>query len=153
VVQFPLGWLMPEIKRGMQPGTPMNVHMSIGLVMLALIVVRFAWRVTHRVPPHQGLPVWQSVGAEALHWLLYALVFVATLTGWFYASMRGWTITLFWLVPIPPLVEQGSQFGRALGRLHQNLVWVLIAFVLLHLAAALVHMLVYKDRVMQRMLP
>lgn len=152
LVQYLLGFLMPDIRRGMEPGAAMNLHISIGVVILALIVFRFAWRIGHPVAPHGNLPRWQRIGSEATHWLLYLLVFVTTLTGWFYASMRGWSVTLFWLAPLPALTEAGSAAGRAIGRLHENMVWVLLVVAALHVAAALVHAFVYRDGVMRRML-
>ena len=47
VTQYLIGWLMPNIRRNMSPGVAMTWHVSIGSVILALIVVRFAWRLTH----------------------------------------------------------------------------------------------------------
>jgi cytochrome b561 len=152
VAQFALGWLMPKVRRGMEPGVSMQVHISIGLVVLALIVVRFAWRVTHAVPAEDELPRWQRNASVAVHWLLYALVFLTTLTGWFYASARGWSLTFFGLFPLPALVPEGSPIGRAIGGLHESIVWVLLAVAAIHVLAALVHAFVYRDQVMQRML-
>jgi cytochrome b561 len=88
-----------------------------------------------------------------VHLLLYALVLATTLTGWTFASMRGWTITLFGMLPLPALVAEGSAMGRSIGRLHETLTWVLLGAVGLHVAAALLHLLVYRDGVMARMLP
>ena len=153
IVQFAIGWLMPGVKRGMQPGFPMHAHISIGIVVLALILVRLAWRLTHPVPPEPQLPKWQRLASEAVHWLLYLLVFVTTLSGWFYASARGWTLTFFGLFPLPALVAQGSPTGRAIGEMHEGIVWVLFAVIAAHVIAALVHAAVYRDRVMQRMYP
>ena len=152
VGQFALGWLMPSVRRGMEPGTSMHLHISIGIVVLALIVLRLLWRLSHRVPPAAGLPRWQAVASSAVHGLLYLLVLITTLTGWFYASARGWTLAFFDRLPLPALSAQGSPIGRAIGSVHENLVWVLLALVALHVAAALVHAFVYRDHVMQRML-
>jgi cytochrome b561 len=60
---------------------------------------------------------------------------------------------LYGVLPLPRLVEEGSPTGRAIGELHETLVWVLVALVALHILAAFVHLFVYKDRVMHRMLP
>lgn len=152
VGQFALGWLMPGVRRGMEPGSAMHAHISVGVVVLLLIAVRLAWRILHRVPAEGELPLWQRRASDAVHWLLYALVFVTTLSGWFYASARGWALTFFGLFPLPPLTVEGSTIGRAIGRLHENVVWVLLALVAVHVAAALVHAFFYRDRVMQRML-
>lgn len=152
VGQFAIGWLMPPVRRGMQPGVSMNLHISIGIVVLALILVRLLWRLTHPVPPEPELPAWQRNASQAVHGLLYLLVFITTLTGWFYASARGWALSFFGLFPIPALVAQGSPTGRAIGEIHQVIVWVLLAVVVMHVSAALVHAFVYRDRVMERML-
>ena len=153
VLQFAIGWLMPHVRRGEQPGIAMHAHISVGIVVLALIMIRFLWRVTHPVPPEPSLPTWQRHASLTVHWLLYLLVLVNTLSGWFFASARGWSLAFFGLFPLPRLVEQGSAAGRAIGRLHENLVWVLLALIALHVVAALVHLFVYRDEVMRRMLP
>lgn len=152
VGQFALGWLMPDVRRGMEPGLSMHVHISIGIVVLALIVVRLFWRMTHGIPAETNLPRWQRNASSAVHALLYALVFVTTLSGWFYASARGWPLTFFGLFPLPALVAQGSPTGRAIGGIHESIVWVLLGVIALHVVAALVHAFVYRDQVMQRML-
>lgn len=153
VVQVPLGWLMPDIHRGMQPGTAMSIHISIGVTILLLIIARFLWRLTHPVAPESGLPAWQRVSSELVHWLLYLVVLITTLSGWFFESARGWTIRLWGVVPLPPLVAENSPLGHGVGGFHGTLVWVLLGLVGVHVAAALVHLLIYRDRVMARMLP
>ena len=153
VVQYPIGWLMPDIRRGMTPGGPMTVHVSLGLVVLSLIVLRFFWRLTHPVAPESSLPAWQRLSSEAVHWLLYALVLATTLTGWFFASMRGWSMSFFFAVPLPMLTAGDSPIGRSIGRWHETLEWTLLIVVGIHVAAALAHLFLYRDRVMQRMLP
>ena len=152
-IQLPLGWLMPDIRRGEQPGSAISVHISIGVTIMVLIVVRFVWRLTHPVAPESTLPVWQRLSSELVHWLLYLVVLLTTLTGWIFASYRGWRVELYGLLPLPHLVAQGSSLGHQLGDLHAALTWVLLGLVGIHIAAALAHLFVYKDRVMQRMLP
>jgi cytochrome b561 len=152
-IQLPLGWLMPDIHRGMTPGIAMSLHVSIGMTILVLIVLRFVWRLTHPVAPETNLPPWQRVSSELVHWLLYVVVLLTTLSGWLAASAKGWTIDLFGVSPLPRLVEQGSPLGRSIGDLHAALTWVLLGLVGLHVVTAFVHLSVYRDRVMYRMLP
>lgn len=152
VGQFVLGWLMPDVRRGMEPGLSMRIHVSIGILVLALIVVRLLWRMTHPVPSHSDLPPWQRNASLTVHWGLYVLVFVTTVSGWFYVSARGWSLSLFELFPLPALVGKGSAVGRAIGEIHESVVWVLLAVILFHVSAALMHVFIYRDSVMQRML-
>jgi cytochrome b561 len=153
LAQYLIGWLMPDLHRNMKPGAPMTFHVSIGIVILVLIVMRFAWRLMHPVAPESSLAPWQRLGSEALHWLLYVLVLATTMTGWLFASFRGWSMQFFYLVPMPMLAAENRAAGKFIDSWHQALEWTLLAVIGLHVAAALVHLLVYRNRIMHRMLP
>ncbi|MGX4774352.1 cytochrome b [Bradyrhizobium guangdongense] len=152
-VQYPIGWLMPDIHRGMTPGAGMTFHLSIGLTILLLTALRFIWRLTHPVAPESSLPAWQRVSSEAVHWLLYALVLATTISGWLFASFRDWSVSYFYLVPLPMLASDNAAAGKAIDGLHQAMEWALLVTIGIHVAAALAHVFIYRDRVMQRMLP
>jgi cytochrome b561 len=153
VVQYSIGWLMPDIHRGEKPGSGMTLHLSVGITILVLIVLRFLWRLTHPVAPESSLPAWQRLSSEVLHWLLYVLVLATTLSGWLFASFRGWAVSWFYLFPLPMLAANDAAAGRAIDGLHQAMEWALLGFIGLHVLAAFVHMFIYRNRVMQRMLP
>jgi cytochrome b561 len=153
IVQFPLGWFMPHIHHGMKPGDAMTFHISFGITILVIIVLRLFWRITHPVAPASSLPVWQRLISEAVHWLLYVLVFATTMTGWIFASERGWLIRLFFTVPLPALPTEGSLLANLLGRWHGTMEWMLLLTIGAHVAAAMAHTFIFRDRIMQRMLP
>lgn len=153
VTQYLIGWLMPDIHRGMKPGAGMTFHVSVGLTVLILTVLRFIWRLSHPVAPESSLPAWQRLSSEAVHWLLYALVLATTVTGWLFASFRGWSISYFYLLPFPMLASDNAAAGRAIDGWHQIMEWSLLVVIGIHILAALAHIFVYRDRVMQRMLP
>jgi cytochrome b561 len=153
LVQYSIGWLMPDIHRGDKPGAAMTFHVSVGLTVLVLIVLRFAWRLGHPVSPENSLPPWQRLSSEAVHWLLYALVLATTATGWLFASFRGWSMSYFFLAPMPMLASDNAAAGKAIDGLHQAMEWALLALIGIHVASALVHIFIYRDRIMQRMLP
>jgi cytochrome b561 len=153
LVQFPLGWLMPDIHRGMEPGDAMTFHISIGIVILALIVLRLLWRLIHPVAQESSLASWQRVTSEVMHWLLYILVLATTISGWLFASFRGWSISFFFLTPLPMLSSENSAAIRVINHWHQKFEWALLILIGLHVVAALAHLFVYRNRVMHRMLP
>jgi cytochrome b561 len=153
LVQYPIGWLMPDIHRGQTPGVGMILHISFGLLILALIVLRLSWRLTHPVAPESSLAYWQRLSSEAVHWMLYVLVLATTITGWLFASFRGWSVAFFYLFPVPMLASDNAAAGRAIDGLHQVMEWTLLVLIGLHVLSALAHLFVYRNRVMQRMLP
>lgn len=152
VVQFPIGWLMPDVHAG-PPGSAMTLHISVGLTLLGVIVLRLLWRITHPVAPERSLPPWQRVSSEAVHWLLYALVLATTITGWLFASFRGWSVSYFNLVPLPMLAAKNTDAIHRMDGWHQMAEWALLIVIGIHVAAALAHVFIYRDRIMQRMLP
>lgn len=153
IVQYPLGKFMPHIHRGMTPGDAMTFHISFGITILALMVLRLFWRITHPVAPASSLPAWQQLLSEAIHWLLYALVVATTMTGWIFASEHGWSISLFFAVPLPMLPTEGSLLANYLGKWHGTMEWALLLVIGAHMAAAMAHTFIFRDRIMQRMLP
>ena len=54
---------------------------------------------------------------------------------------------------MPMLASDNASAGKAIDGLHQAMEWTLLVLIVLHVAAALAHRFVYRDRVMQRMLP
>ncbi|HET7847440.1 MAG TPA: cytochrome b [Pseudolabrys sp.] len=154
IVQFVVAWTMPHIGRNTPMTTLISVHFTMGILILLVAVLRLIWRATHGEPaPLDGVPPWQTATARAIHWLLYVLLFVVPVLGWINASWRGFTIVMFG-VELPKLVATRAPGLAWTGDVHALLAYyVMLALVGVHVAAALYHWLVRRDRVMQRMLP
>ena len=154
IVQFAVAWTMPEIKRDTKPETLINLHLSVGVLILFVAVVRLAWRAAHgEPPPEDGVPPWQMQSARALHWLLYLLLFALPVLGWINASWRGFPVVMFGF-ELPKLVATRAPAWRWTGDVHSLLAnYLLLSLVGLHVAAALYHYFIRRDRVLQRMLP
>ena len=152
--QYVVAIAMPGIGRGTVPGTLINLHMSLGMLILLAVALRWLWRIGHPVPlATSDLPGWEQPVARVVHGLLYVLLAVNPILGWMNASARDWTITVFGLVTLPHLVAPRARIGMQAGDLHTFLAWTLLALVGLHVAAALYHYFVRRDGVLQRMLP
>jgi cytochrome b561 len=154
IVQFVVAWTMPAIRRDTKPETLINLHLSVGVLILVVAVVRLAWRATHGEPaPLDGLPPWQVKSARAVHWLLYALLVVLPILGWVNASWRGFPVVLFGL-ELPKIVATRAPGLRWTGDVHALLAnYLLLVLVALHVAAGLYHYFIRRDGVLQRMLP
>lgn len=152
-VQYPVGWLMPDIHRGMQPGVGMTFHVSMGLIILVATALRLPWRLSHPVAPESSLPTWQRLTSEVVHWMQYVMVLFTTVTGWLFASYRGWSLSFLNLFPFPMLSAENPGALKSIDGLHQAAEWSLLAVVAVHVAAAFVHLFYYRDGVMRRLLP
>ena len=155
IVQFIVAWSMPHIGRNTQPGTLINLHLSLGVLILVVAILRLGWRATHREPaPDDGLPPWQVKSARIVRWLLYLLLFVVPILGWISASWRGFPVTMFGLFELPKLIATRAAGWRWTGDIHGLLAnYAMLALVGLHVAAALYHYFFRRDGVLQRIFP
>lgn len=152
--QFVIAWTMPDIPRG-QPATGLvDLHLSIGVTILIVMVLRLAWRLAHSVPrPPRDIPPWQQAAAKLTHYALYVLLLIMPFAGWAWASAKGWDVTLYGLVKLPALIANGSELGPLAAQTHATVAIVILVVAGFHALAALRHYFLLKDRVLQRMLP
>ena len=154
LVQFPLGVYAADLPVSLARLQWLTRHKSLGLLILAVVLVRLAWRAFNRPPSlPDAMPRWERVGAHVDHWLIYALLLAAPLTGWLYASAAGLPAGWFGLFAVPDLVPKDRAAAAVYHDWHVALVTLLGALVAVHIGAALRHAFVRRDGVMQRMLP
>src|SRR5262245_57420047 len=69
-----LGLYMTGLPRNTpERGYFVNLHKSLGVLTLLLVVTRIGWRLLHKPPPLPAtVPVWQQRSAALSHGLLYA---------------------------------------------------------------------------------
>src|SRR5579863_8431045 len=153
VVQVFLGWWMNEwvpdhsaIQDQIQ-----TVHISLGVTMLLLVVIRIAIRLIWPPPPiPAATPGWAKVGAAASHTIFYFLLVLLPLSGWLVASLHAPPIHV-WGLPWPRLpffrALLGQHPSKSVHHLAQHihvfiLMWILVITFALHVAAALWHQVV-----------
>jgi cytochrome b561 len=140
-----------------------DLHKSIGITVLGLVVLRLLWRVAHTPPaPMASLKPWERKLSVGIHHLLYLLSVLVPLAGWLHDS--AWKdaakhpLVLFRTVPwfriplfggLDPAAK--DQAHELLGDVHSALSWVLMAALLLHVAAALKHQVLGREKMLQRM--
>ena len=155
LVQGTIGLVMVELPKRPSVFAVYNLHKSLGLTILALAVLRLAWRVFDRRPAPVAMPRWQQRASQASHVLLYALLFAVPLSGWLFDSASALRPLFWWgLVRMPSLTGGAApQLRHAFADLHEVLFWCLIALAVLHAAAAIKHHAIDHDDTLRRMLP
>ncbi|NIJ63336.1 MULTISPECIES: cytochrome b [Sphingomonas] len=133
----------------------MPIHKSVGIAVLVLTLGRIGWRLTHK-PPHlpELLPAWEKATAHTVHFILYALLLILPISGWLLSSNpeRPRPINWFGLFEIPVLPATPGIAHNA-HEAHELLGYLMAALVAIHIAAALRHHFILRDRVLARMLP
>ena len=152
IAQIAWGWWMQGIAK--QPVGPrvdaFNLHKSMGMLILALMLARLAWRIGHPPPSLPPMPRWQRSAAHASHALLYAALIAQPLIGYLGSVWSGYPVRIFGVVPV--WGARHPALKDALSHAHLVVGCVLMAAIALHVAAALRH-LSLRDGVVHRMLP
>ena len=129
-------------------------HASIGILILALLVIRLGWRLTHQPPPlPDTVPKMQQKAAHALHWVLYLLILLQPISGYVHRMAGAHLVSFFGLFNMPVLVARNEPLRLLTDLIHDTGAIVLTALVMGHVAVALKHRFINRDSVLQRMIP
>ena len=150
-----VGLTMGELPRTPKYFWVYTAHKSLGITVLALMLLRLGWRLYAGAPaPVPGTPAWQARAASLTHWLLYALALAMPLSGWLYDSASGLRpFKFFGLFAMPKLVAPNESLRALSHEVHELGFWLLIALVLLHAGAAFYHHAFLRDATLTRMIP
>lgn len=155
---IPLGFWMEELPISIRFDA-FAFHKSLGILVLALSIFRFIWRLMNPPPalPDSMKPI-EKLAASTAHWLLYCLMVAMPLTGWLMVSAsKKYPTIFFWLgeVPFIPMPEgiDAKATAHDFHDLHYWLAYGALALIAAHASAALKHHFIEKDTVLTRMLP
>jgi cytochrome b561 len=155
LVMIGLGLYMTEIPRGAPERTfYYNLHKSIGVTVAVLVLIRLWWRFRNSPPPlPSSVPAWQVQASKLSHALLYLCLILMPLSGFSASQFTKYGVTYFGLFKIPPMGWENKVIYDFLQGIHGVTAAVLITLVVIHVAAALKHLLFDRDKVFFRMLP
>ena len=146
-----LGLYMVAIEKEPRSEWYFGLHMSIGLTLAALLVLRVMWQLTHKPAAlPAGVPRWQAQSSRLLHWALYAAMLVMPVTGFTGALYSKFGVTVFGQ-NLPHWVTPNHALSQQLHAVHSLVAWLLVATIALHILAGLKHLLLDRDGVFQRM--
>jgi len=135
----------------------MDLHKSVGVTILALVLLRFLWRLGHKPPAlPAGMTPWQARLAHITHWTLYALMVVLPITGWLFVSagptMLQRPFQWFGLFDLPRSGLARTDPITGIAHIsHVLLGFLMAALVLMHIAAVFWHQFGRKDDLIRRM--
>lgn len=146
-------------------GKWIDLHMSIGLTVLGLVLLRLLWRIGHTPPPlPKNYPRWERTTARIVHATLYVVMLALPLSGWMHDSawkdapanpfywfgLFEWP-RIAWIKNLNPARKEmlHGDFLQA----HKLFGYALYALVTAHILGALKHQFLDKYPQLQRMVP
>jgi cytochrome b561 len=149
---LPVAWVMMSLPTGPQQTWMLVLHRSLGVTILAVVVLRLAWRSTHPAPPLPGgAPRVTELISQITHWLLYALLLFMPVTGYL-QSADGRPVSYLGLFNLPALPKDKA-LGHVAQVLHLAGQWGIYTLVVLHVGATVWHVAIRRDGLLSRMIP
>jgi len=153
LINLPLGLVIAQNWNGPVHDWLYNLHRSIGALIIPIILLRFAYRLTHPAPPlPDDIPPWQQLAALVTHWALYALLIVQPFLGWIGTSAYPAQIVVFGLFELPSIWHEDRAFSDQILFVHSLVGLAIALLVAAHIAAALHHHFVRRDPILMRMI-
>lgn len=143
-----------------------QLHLSIGISLGVLVVLRIFWRITNRPPTSVHGARLERIAKQTAHCALYVIMVVMPITGYlsiaeYLSSGRG-GITYFLLIDLEMFkdVEFIKIFGVTFEQLekpaklihHYLGAWFSWLLILGHISAALYHHIIRKDNTLRKMM-
>lgn len=130
-------------------------HSTLGTTLFVLLMIRMAWRWLNPPPPlPDTMPPMQKFAADAVHYALYGMLIALPLTGAFAAAAHEMPVTPYGAVDLrDALAFLGHGDFADRRAIHEALTKFMMALLVLHLGAVVLHTFVQRDGVLRRMLP
>ena len=147
ILTFVAGFVVAETVPPGQGAPILLLHVTLGLIVFALTVLRILWwqlADKHpRAPADQ--PRWQIWAAQAVHLGLYVLLVLMASSGITTLILSGALPTLLSGGPVP-------DFSALIPRIaHGVMSKILLALFVMHVGAAIYHQVIRRDHLLARM--
>lgn len=155
VVAWFLGQFDDIFPKGAARMASLFVHVTAGLAVIGILVMRLVWRLVDSPPPIErtSLGAWLDRSGRLVHYILYALLVAAPISGIILQFARGDSLPLFGLTEIASPWAAERAFAHSVKGAHELMANALVVLAALHAVAALLHHWVFHDRTLVRMLP
>jgi cytochrome b561 len=127
------------------------VHMTIGVTILVVVIVRIVNRFTAK-PPNWPPTIGRLEGKIVSYSerLMYLLLLAQPLVGWAMVSASGRSAVVFGF-PLPRIAPFDDGVFFALRQTHSVLAYLLVIVIAAHVSAVLLHTITLRDGILSRM--
>ncbi|PAJ73730.1 cytochrome B [Pseudoalteromonas sp. NBT06-2] len=132
----------------------LDLHKSIGMVLVALLLTRICWTVFNIKPKSAVINAskFETKSADYAHIALYLLMTMLMLSGYLISTADGRDISVFGVISIPAFSIAIENQEDIAGSIHNISAWSLVILASAHGLAAIKHHFINKNDTLKRML-
>ena len=149
-VQIPLGFYLVDLDFSEKRLFIENVHVTIGLGIFYLTILRLIYKLFNPTPAlGNSIFTGQRVIAKLNHILLYFSILVITISGALKKLFNGEMLDLF-IFDLE--IKDNFDLAELFYEIHIFGNYTLIALILLHISAVIIHKILFKENLLKRIL-
>ena len=151
IIQIPFGLYLVGLEFSDRRIDLENVHILVGISIFYLVLLRLIWKLFNPRPKHlRTFFKGQTLIAEINHFLLYVSIFAITISGALKKLYMGETLNF--LLFRYGFENDNFQLADTYYEVHIYANYLLIALVTLHILAVIVHHVLFKDKIIKKIL-
>ncbi len=145
------GSILSSLPNGTVKSLLMGLHKSTGVVLLLLVLLRLCWRLINPKPHDLGANPFENKLGRLMHIFIYILLISQPITGIVMSQLSGYPVKVYGLFTLPDFFEKNPGLGKFFSETHGFIATVLAISIVIHVAAALKHHYIDRDRTLMRM--
>ena len=150
VAQIPLGFYLVDLDFSENRVFIENIHVTIGLGIFYLTILRLIYKLFNPTPAlGNSVFIGQRVIAKLNHILLYLSILVITISGALKKLFNGEILDLF-IFDLE--IKDNFDLAELFYEIHIFGNYTLIALILLHISAVIIHKILFKENLLKRIL-
>jgi cytochrome b561 len=116
------------------------MHMSTGVLVLVLAVIRVVWlRISAAPKLPTALEYWEKTLTTLVKSLMYLLMLLIPISGILMVNTNGHAVGFYGLFDLPVLIGENKDLHEWLEEIHELVAFSLLFLIILHVAGALKH--------------
>ena len=149
-VQIPLGFYLVDLDFGDKRLTIENIHVTLGLSIFYLTILRLFYKLINPSPSlTKRVFPGQKIIAKLNHVFLYVSILVITISGALKKLFNGEILDLFFF---DLEIKDNFDLAELFYEIHIFGNYTLIALILLHISAVIIHKVLFKENLLRRIL-
>ena len=150
LIQIPLGFYLVDLDFSDKRLTIESIHVTLGLTIFYLTILRLFYKLINPTPSlTNSIFPGQKIIAKLNHIFLYISILVITISGALKKLFNGELLDLFFF---DLEIKDNFNFEEFFYDIHIIGNYTLIALILLHISAVIIHRVLFKENLLRRIL-
>ena len=151
IVQVPFGFYLVGLEFSDRRIDLENIHILIGITIFYFVLLRLIWKLFNpSLKSEHNFFKGQNLIAKINHFLLYVGIFAITISGVLKKLYMGEKLNFF--IFQFALKDTNFQLADSFYEVHVYANYLLIALVSLHILAVIAHHILFKDKIIKKIL-